>query len=228
MTMLNEDDIALAGEYVLGLLDAASEARANARMATDADFAAEVEAWRLRLQPMLDGDVAPPPHVWNAIERALPPPTGQDTGTAKLTFWRTLTGISVSAAAILGILLLQKPDATQAPAPEAPLIAALGSETGGASLTASYDSASGRLIVTPVSLDTGKLYPELWIIPADGTARSLGIVGTESATAINVPADLRQYLGAGGTLAITPEPEGGAPGGKATGPVIASGKIATI
>lgn len=228
MTKLHEDDIALAGEYVLGLLDAASSAMVEARMATDSSFAAEIEAWRLRLHPMLGGEETPSTHMWRVIESALPQPTDQDVGASKLLFWRSLTGISVSAAAILGILLLQRPDSGPIPAPQATLIAALGSETGSASLTASYDASTGRMIVTPVSLETGNLYPELWIIPADGTARSLGIVGSKSATAIIVPADLRQYLGSGGTLAITPEPEGGAPGGKATGPVIASGKIATL
>jgi anti-sigma-K factor RskA len=228
MTILSEDDIALAGEYVLGLLDAAGEAQANARIATDADFAAEVEAWRLRLQSMLGGEEAPPSHVWTDIENALPSPTGQDAGDGKLSFWRTLTGISVSAAAILGILLLQKPDAPTAPAPQPPMVAALGSETGNTSLTASYQADSGRMIVTPVSLDTGELYPELWIIPADGTPRSLGIVASGEATAMTVRADLRQYMGEGGTLAITPEPQSGSPSGKPTGPVIASGKIATI
>lgn len=228
MTMLNDDDIALAGEYVLGLLDPAGEATAKARIATDVEFAAEVEAWHVRLQPILEGDEAPSPHVWTAIENAMPSPAEQDLGTGKLLFWRSLTGISVGAAAIMGILLLQKPDTAPTPTPEAPLIAALGSETGTASLTASYDAKSGQMIVTPVSLDTGKLYPELWIVPADGKARSLGIVESTSPTSMIVPADMRQYLDAGGTLAITPEPEGGAPGGKATGPIIASGKIATI
>jgi anti-sigma-K factor RskA len=228
MTMLNEDDIALAGEYVLGLLDAAAEGTVAARIATDAAFAAEVEAWRGRMQSMFVGEEIPPSHVWKDIDGALPAPTGQDTGTGKLLFWRSLTGISVGAAALMGILLLQKPEAVPIAAPEAPLVAALGSETGTASLTASYDANSGRMILTPVSLDTGKLYPELWIVPADGKARSLGIVESRSATSMIVPAEMRQYLEAGGTLAITPEPEGGAPDGKATGPIIASGKIATI
>ncbi len=228
MTILSEDDIALAGEYVLGLLDAAGEATATARIATDAAFAAEVEAWRDRLQALFDTEETPPSHVWSGIEGALPAASGQDTNAGKLLFWRTLSGISVGAAAILGILLLQKPDAVAPVAPEAPLIAALGSETGAASLTASYDSSSGRMIVTPVSLDTGTLYPELWIIPEDGTARSLGIVEAKSATSVIVPAEMRQYVHAGGTLAITPEPAGGAPGGKATGPILASGKIATL
>ncbi len=228
MTRLSEDDIALAGEYVLGLLDAAGEASVNARIATDYDFASEVEAWRGRLQAMLEREVAPPQHIWSAINRLIPPSTQQDLGANKLVFWRTLTGISVSAAALLGMLLLQKPDAVSIPVPDAPLIAALASETGSAALTASYEASSGRLIVTPVSLDTGQRYPELWIIPADGKARSLGMVATRTPTSVVVPVSLRQHLAAGGTLAITPEPKDGAPDGKATGPVIASGKIATI
>lgn len=228
MTNLSEDDITLAGEYVLGLLDAAGEATANARIATDPAFAAEVEAWRERLAPMLSGEEVPPAHIWDAIQNGLPAPTEQDVGSDKLLFWRTLTGISVGAAAILGILLLQKPEAVAPPAPEAPLIAALGSETGTASLTASYEAESGRMIVTPVSLDTGELYPELWIIPADGTPHSLGIVASDKATSMTVPLEARQYMGSGGTLAITPEPQTGGPGGKPSGPVIASGKITTI
>lgn len=229
MTVPTDDDIVLAGEYVLGLLDAAGEAQASARMASDPQFAFEVDAWHRRLQPLLDGADSPvPSHIWERINAALPKPTGQDVGSGNVGLWKALTGISASAAVLLGILLLQKPDAPAAPAPEAPVIAALGSETGTASLTASYETGSGRLIVTPVSLDTGDLYPELWIIPADGTPRSLGMVDTASATAVIVPAALRPHMGVGGTLAITPEPQSRGPGGKPTGPVIASGKITTI
>ncbi len=229
MTMLNEDDIALAGEYVLGLLDPASQAAAAARIVADADFAAEVDAWRLRLQPMLDGNDAPVPgHIWPAINSALPQPTGQDTGKSSVRIWQMLTGISATAAAVLAVILLQQPVPVTPPAPEAPLIAALGSETGQASITARYDVNNGQMLLTPVSLDTGKLYPELWIVPADGKARSLGMVRGDAPSEISVNAEMRGFLDEGATLAITPEPQGGAPGGKATGPIIASGKITTI
>lgn len=228
MTSLSEDDIVFAGEFVLGLLDAASEATAQARLATDAVFAAEVDAWRERLAPILFGDEVAPAHIWDAVQNSLPASTGQDVGAGKLWVWRTLTGVAVSAAAILGILLMQKPDPVSPPAPVAPLIAALGSETGPAALTANYDSSTGRMIVTPVSLETGELYPELWVIPADGTPRSLGIVSSTGAVSLAVAADLRQYIDAGSTLAITPEPETGGPGGKPSGPILASGKVTTL
>ena len=229
MTMLNENDIALAGEYVLGLLDMAGEASVAARIASDPDFATEVDAWRLRLQPMAEGkDTAAPAYVWDRICGALPQPTGQDVGKGQLRFWQALTGMSVAAAALFGILLLQQPTPVTPPAPQAPLIAALGTDTGKPSLTARYDGDSGKMLLTPVSLDTGKLYPELWIIPADGQARSLGMVRGDAPSEITITPEMRIFLDKGATLAITPEPEGGAPGGKATGPVIALGKITTV
>jgi anti-sigma-K factor RskA len=227
MTRLTEDDIALAGEYALGLLDPAAAAQANARIAADANFAAEVEAWRTRLAPMLDGaDVPAPANGWNRINAALPQETNQDRDDAGP--WKWATGFSAIAAALFAALYFMQPSPATPPAPSAPLVAALGSDKGNAAITALYDAESGELLLTPVALDTGTLYPELWVIPADGKARSLGMMATDKPTQVTVNAELRAYMAQGATLAITPEPAGGAPGGKATGPVIASGKITTI
>jgi anti-sigma-K factor RskA len=229
MSRISEDDIALAGEYVLGLLDPAETAAANARVATDAAFAAEVEAWRERLQSMAGGMETPAPdQVWTGIKSALPAPTGQDVGASgRLRIWQGLTAISAALAAYFGFLAWDKP--APAPAPvEQPLIAALGDENGENAITARYDAASGELLLTPVSLKTGNLYPELWVVPADGKARSLGMMAVDKPTQVTVIPEMRQYMAQGATLAITPEPEGGAPDGKATGPIIASGKISTI
>jgi anti-sigma-K factor RskA len=227
MTMLTEDDIAMAGEFVLGLLDPAAEAQANARIATDVDFAAEVEAWRVRLAPMLDGgDVAAPANGWSRVAAALPRESVQ--GRSGAGPWKWATGFSAIAAALFAVLYFMQPPSVAPPTASAPLVAALGSDTGNAAITARYDPETGAMLLTPVALDTGALYPELWIIPADGKARSLGIIRADRASEVAVTAELRQYFDEGVTLAITPEPQGGAPGGKATGPVIASGKITTI
>lgn len=233
MSRLTEDDIALAGEYVLGLLDPAETAQVQARAATDADFAAEVEAWRERLQSMAAGaDMPAPDHVWSAIEAKLPAPTGQDVTVKSLRWWRGFSLIAAATAAVFGGLYYLevnyalRPDE---PYQSGPLfVAALGSETGNAAITARYDAGNGELLLTPVSLETGKLYPELWVIPADGKARSLGMMATDKPTQVTVTIEMREFMAQGATLAITPEPAGGAPGGKATGPVIASGKIITI
>ena len=228
MTMLSEDDIALAGEFVLGLLDAAEQAKAQARATTDAAFAAEIDAWRSRLASMANGaDVAAPDHLWTNIQQALPQPTGQDVGRFTVRIWQGLTGISLAIATYLGVLLWGQPVVPNVD-PPAPLVAALGSADGKAAITARYDLKSGELLLTPVALDTGQLYPELWIVPADGKARSLGMMAVDKPTLVAVSAEMREFMAAGGTLAITPEPAGGAPGGKATGPIIASGKITIL
>ena len=228
VTELTQDDIALAGEYALGLLDTAGTASAAARLAVDSGFAGEVAAWHARLVPMLGGvDEAAPARVWQGIAANLPASTAQDTGTHALRFWRLTSFASSAVATALAAFLFLHP-APPADVQTAPLVAALGSDSGTASLTARYDSKTGDMLLTPVSLHTGKLYPELWIIPADGKARSLGIVAGDHASQRIVPAELRRFMEQGATLAITPEPVGGAPGGKATGPVIASGKILSI
>lgn len=229
MTMTDED-FTLAGEYVLGLLDAGQEATAVARIAVDAQFAAEVEAWRLRLMPLFGPEQSPPDHIWSAIEKSLPVETGQDLGADKVTFWRTISGLSMTAAVIMGVLLMQKPGTSPViPAPDVPpMIAALGSENGKSAITAQYDSVHGTMLLTPVALDTGNLYPELWIIPADGKARSLGMIKGDKPSEMIVSPAMRSYLNEGAMLAITPEPAQGAPGGVATGPVLASGKISIL
>ena len=45
---------AFAAEHALGVLDARERAEAETRMAKEPAFAADVEAWRHRLAPMLD------------------------------------------------------------------------------------------------------------------------------------------------------------------------------
>lgn len=225
MTVMTEDDLTLAGEYVLGLLDAGQEAVVVGRIATDPDFASEVEAWRLRLNPLLGPEQAAPAELWSKIEKSLPAPTLQDIGTGKLTLWKSLTAASTAAAIFMGVMLMQKPAPVTPVANPTPMIAALGSEDGRSAITASYDSVQGTMLLTPVALDTGALYPELWIIPADGKARSLGVINGDRPTKMDVSPDMRQYMNEGALLAITPEPARGAPGGVATGPVLASGKI---
>lgn len=228
MIMLSENDIALAGEYVLGMLDSAEQAAAQARVSTDAVFAAEVDAWRDRLASMAGGaDTAAPEHIWADINSALPRETGQDVRRGNLHLWQGLTAASLAVAAYLGFLVANPLTVPTVETP-APLVAALGSETGNTAITARYDIQNSELLMTPVSLDTGKLYPELWIVPADGKPRSLGMLAVGKPTTLPVTPEMRQHLQAGGTLAITPEPENGAPDGNPTGAIIASGKITII
>lgn len=68
----SDDHIALAAEYVLGTLDAAERAEAEALMQADADFADLVRKWEHRLgelHAMVD-PVEPPAALWQRIREA--------------------------------------------------------------------------------------------------------------------------------------------------------------
>ncbi len=65
---------------------------------------------------------------------------------------------------------------------------------------------------------------ELWLLTPDGAALSLAVLGSLDAR-FEVPEGHRRRLREGGKLAVTVEPAGGSPTGKATGPVILVGPI---
>jgi anti-sigma-K factor RskA len=68
----------------------------------------------------------------------------------------------------------------------------------------------------------------LWVIPADGTPHSLGVLRTQGATALTLRPENRQRIAAGAVLAVTVEPVGGSPSGLPTGPVVAKGILSRV
>jgi anti-sigma-K factor RskA len=96
---------------------------------------------------------------------------------------------------------------------------------------AAYDPARKALIVT--SLVTAGNDPahvhELWVIPADGKPRPLGILAPGKTIAMPMPEKLLPSLAAGSALAVSLEPPGGSPKVDApSGPITAVGKLAKI
>ena len=63
----------LAAEHALRLLEGEDALRARGMMASDAEFAAMVEAWEDRLAPLHEAiePVEPGPELWQRIEAAL-------------------------------------------------------------------------------------------------------------------------------------------------------------
>jgi anti-sigma-K factor RskA len=234
-TGLNEHDILIAGEFVLGLLDSDQRKLAIERAFTDPDFSAEIAAWEDRLRPLLmNADIKPRAEVLDTINARLPANDqmlSSDTKYAgRVRWWQGIAGAAIAASLFMAVMLFNA--AGPAPVPVSPnnpvMVAAMAAKSGPQAMTARYDPAQGELLITPVALDTKKLYPELWIINAAGEAKSLGIVAQDRASRIIVSPDLRGRMVAGGTLAITAEPAGGAPGGKATGPVVVLGEMRTL
>jgi anti-sigma-K factor RskA len=232
---------ALAAEHALGVLNSAERRQAEARMASDSDFAAQVEAWRERLMPMTDGLTAipPPAALWLRVERMLGANDNDNVATVRgLRFWRgaTIGSLTLAAASIAAAFMLgtRPPQMIQAPLANGQLLnASLVSQSGAPVplFVAAYDPIRKALIVT--SLVTPGNDPahvqELWVIPADGKPRPLGLLEAGKTKSMPLPEGLLPSLAAGSALAVSLEPPGGSPKVDVpTGPITAVGKLAKI
>ena len=237
--MTPEERSALAGEYALGLLDGEDLARARALAAADAQFAAEVAAWSGRLAPMLDEiqPVAPPERVLAAIENRIGRPSGPAADNVhylrrRVNVWRGFTAGATAVAASLALVLVTRPETIEQPPPivrtaTAPMVAMMEPDDSAAKLVATWDPDARNLVVAAaagIAPVAGHSH-ELWVIPADGTPRSMGVLPGADPMRVRVEAPMAQQLAEGATLALSVEPAGGSPTGLPTGPVIAAGKL---
>lgn len=224
----------LAAELALGVLDGSERAEAQRLVLADPAFAAEVEAWRARLDDMSHGYAeATPRDLWPAIETRLNAADDRET-VRKLRFWRwsAIGSSAVAASLAAAMLLLPGPAPVTVVreivrAPDQVAVAQLGGEAG-ALLAANYDPGEGMLRIRAIDMPQSELAPELWIIPADGVPRSLGLVDARGTTRVAIPAKLRAHMVDGSTLAITMEPIAGAPHAGPSSPAVAAGKISKI
>jgi anti-sigma-K factor RskA len=233
--LLPEEELSvLAGELALGVLEGDERARALRLQLEDPAFAAAVSEWRDRLGPLHEGFAeAAPPDLWHAIERRLPDAGGAGvrTLTRRLQAWRAGAIASGAVAAALAVFLVVRP--APAPieivrAPDQVSIAQLAGEANGALFAANYDPAQGQMRIRAVELPPSPLAPELWVIPADGVPRSLGLIAAEGTTNVLVSEAHRALIREGATLAITLEPVAGAPHDKPSSAPIAAGKVSTL
>jgi anti-sigma-K factor RskA len=222
-------DEIISGEYVLGVLSAEDRRRVEARMAVDRRFAQQVRRWQTNLSGFNDDyeEERPPADLYNRLERRLFGIEAAPAGMLGLLwnsapFWRLAAGATLLVCA--GLVALEHwglpIDQTGRP-----LVAELSGDKAPFNLIAAFDSETGRLSVVPIALKQPQPKSlEVWIIDEGKPPRSLGVLPDNGNGEIVVNADLRRLFAEGRTIAITVEPFGGAPDGKPTGPVIASGK----
>jgi len=223
---LPEDEL-IAAEYALGVLSGADRAAAERRIANEQTFARLVTDWEQRLAPWAAeiAEVAPPAQMWDRIAAALPPESVQAPGLwQSLAFWRTFALASALAAACLALVIYAGALRTGQP-----LMAAI--DGGGHHhFVATLDTKRGTVAVVPAAFAgdvTGRV-PELWLIPADGKPRALGLLRADGAVSLAIPSDLASLAIRDAVLAVSLEPPGGSPTGQPTGPVIGSGKLASL
>jgi anti-sigma-K factor RskA len=127
---------------------------------------------------------------------------------------------TVALALVVGLQVVkQEPAVVQ--------IAQLAGQDPAAAMVTAHLSKDGRTLVLhssrPSLAGPEKSY-ELWLLAPDGAVLSLAVLGTLDAR-FEVPEGHRARLRQGGKLAVTVEPPGGSPSGRATGPVILVGQI---
>lgn len=225
--MADDDIEALAGEYVLGTLDADERRAAEARLRADATFRTAVADWERRLQPLADtaDAMSPSAAVFGRIMAAIDAaPQAAATGgnvvelRRSVRRWRITTVLMGAAAAVLAAVVVL--DRT-GPTPQSQFVAVLTAEGAKPAFVATVDTVKGTIAVRRVATEAppDKSY-ELWSIEPNAAPKSLGVLEQAS---LSRPLPVAPTGKA--TLAVSLEPKGGSPTGAPTGPVVFSGAL---
>lgn len=221
-----EDDRVLAAEYALGLLSPEETAEVEARLPHEPELRALYAAWAEDFAGLTDDipEVAPPPALKTRIDADL----FGASSPARRPFagWRGIGWLIGGAVAAVLLLLLTVNGGLLTPEGAAPgYTAEIAAEDGSMLLEASYDANAGTLDVAHRrgTAPEGRAL-ELWLIAGDAAPVSLGVLPEAGSAHLSIATDLRPQM-VGGLLAITDEPPGGAPEGKPTGEIRASGTV---
>jgi anti-sigma-K factor RskA len=240
----NDEDEANAlrpAEYVLGVLNSAEEQRLREAATRNPELRAQIARWEQNLARIADQlpGVPPPEKIWRGIRQAMKVETGARAFAQRpappslwnnAAFWRGVSFASLAttaAACLVAIIPLFRPELPD-PA-QSRLVAALAAAEGPATFVATYDPQHKQMLIVPAAmLKEPERVPELWLVTRDKRVISLGVVSPAQPRAVVIPPHLVAETRAGAALVITLEPPGGAPGGVATGPAIATGDLSPI
>lgn len=241
----------LAAEYVLGTMRGAARRRFEdyLRMPRHLGLREAVAKWEGHITPLasLIPDVEPPRRAWSRIEAQLfdgktrlsagsysqnTVKTPADKGSkgpkgfkglfASVTFWRNLgLGASSLTALLLVVMFAGLPKGES-------MMTAVLEDQGGARMVIAQrypDRLEAKLVRDWKISD--EISHELWVIPAEGAPRSLGVVNDTGNTTIQM-VGLSAKLAGGAVLAVSLEAKGGSPTGAPTGRVVCKGVIAKM
>lgn len=220
-----EENRALAGEYVLGLLEGQELRAFEERLGAEPSLRALVARWSEDFVAGL-GDlpaVMPPARTQTALMRRLFPEPEPKGLLGRMGLWPLLLGGAVAAA----LVVLAVNPALVGRGVEPEFQARMAAEDESLVVLARYDADTRRLEVerTAGEIPEGRDL-ELWVIK-DDRVRSLGVIPRDAEGVIEVSEELAPDF-EGGQLALTDEPLGGSPTGVATGDIKAAGPITEL
>jgi len=243
--MTEPDDIdMLAGEYVLGTLDARERAEVAARRRREPGLDAAIQTWEKRLAPLdaATPSVEPPADFFARIERAIgssaspvaglaapiaPAASSLDVSTVvdllqrRMRRWRNLAVASTAIAASLAVSIGLRETIYQ-PKPQS-FVAVFQKDDALPAFLMTIDLSTRELTVRPVGAERqqNRTY-QLWIASDQlGPApRSLGLLGDGAEPARKQLTDYEPSLLHRATFGVSLEPAGGSPTGRPTSPAL--------
>lgn len=236
--MADEDFDSLAGEYVLGTLDAEERRAFLRRLGRDPGAVSAVVAWQERLAPLALAlePVEPPATLFPRIEAALDGARPMAANDNRAGWWRA-AAIAATMVAVVGLgfafeqrrPLVPEPASTPIAAATASArftaVAALSEKGQTPVLFVAYDRATGRIEIVPSAVDADAAHSlQLWLIQGKAAPRPVGLVDPARAARLRAP----DHVLPNATFAVSREPVGGSPTGLPTGPVLWSGSIVAI
>ncbi len=217
-----QEDVALAAEYVLRLLDPEEERAVQERMTTDPSFAGLVNGWLAEFTIMSDEveGVAPDRSLRaSLLKRAFPDTVQQSTLWERLGLWRWGAVIAVIAGLAVFLVLPSTPIAP----PD--YFAEIVSEDGSLTVEASYFRETQDILVevTAGSAPEGRVL-QLWGIAERQAPVPIGVILADGTTRLDAP-DALKGKWAGLICAVSEEPPGGSPTGLPTGQILATAEL---
>jgi anti-sigma-K factor RskA len=236
--MRERDEIdVLAGEVVLGTLDAAERVAVAARRRREAPLDAAIEAWEERLGPLTETlpAVPPEPGLWPRIEARIDAGTGADDGARRIVLlersarrWRR----AAIAASALAACLLVAIGVREVLLPQTAktYVAVFQKDDASPAFLLTVDLDTRMLSIRAVAAEPqpGKSY-QLWIASDKlGPApQSLGLIEVKAGITQRELGRFDRALVEKATFGVSLEPAGGSPTGKPTGPAFHARLIET-
>lgn len=225
----------LAGRYALGVMQAGARRRFESWLRYDQGLRRLTRRWERQLDGLNQNltPVSPPARVWQRLEQRISPAhtASKDTPVQGVHLsngwqgWRSFALFASLVAVMLGgwIVYPHKPHRAVPP----PINLAVLSGDTGAMYVMCSDPVSHKAafeVLAKAAIPDDK-DAELWLLPANGAPRSMGLLPREGRMVKTVRAEiLAQFAGAKG-LAVSVEPKGGSPTGGPTGPIPYQGKL---
>jgi len=215
---------ALCGEYLLGTLRGAARRRFERALRNEPLAALRLRHWQGIFAPRYSAmiEMQPSANSWKRLERELDLARYRTPWIRRISFWRGWAAAATVALSLaIGMQWLKPTHET----PAAVEIARLeGKDIVRVSAVLTRDGRTLELRAARPTVPAAAKSYELWLLPAEGGAISLAVLSSLDARFALPPGQVER-LRTGAKLAVTLEPSGGSPEGKATGPVILIGEI---